>query len=227
MPKKTPQPAAAQGEPRPKLSRERVLAKALAIADHEGLQALTMRRLAQELHVEAMSLYYHFANKEQLLDGLIDLVFTEIELPSEGSWLSRIQARAISAHQALTRHRWALGLIDSRTSPGVATLQHHNAVLGCLRQNGFSVAAAAHAYSLLDSYIYGFTLQELNLPFTTSQNAEPAAQSIMAQVAAGEYPYLVEMATQHVLKPGYDYTQEFAIGLAVVLGGLEGLRDEA
>jgi hypothetical protein len=116
--------------------------------------------------------------------------------------------------------------MESRTSPGPATLRHHNAVLECLRENGFSVAAAAHAYSLLDSYIYGFVLQELNLPFNRFEEAGPAADSIMAEVAEGNYPYLVEMASEHVLKAGYDYGKEFDIGLELVLDGLERLRDE-
>ncbi len=214
-------------KPRPKLTRELVLGTALELADLEGLQALSMRRLAQALGVEAMSLYYHFANKDRLLDGLIDLVFAEIGLPTEGDWKGRIRARAVSTRGALARHRWALGLLDSRHSPGPANLSHHNAVLECFRLNGFSVAAAAHAYSLLDSYIYGYMLQELNLPFNTSEEAGPVADSIMAEVAAGEFPYLVEMAVEHVLKPGYDYKEEFEIGLSLVLEGIEKLRDEA
>ncbi|GIW34955.1 TetR/AcrR family transcriptional regulator [Meiothermus sp.] len=223
----TPKSAKSSGlktEPKAKLSRERVLQKALEIADQEGIQALTMRRLALELEVEAMSLYYHFANKDRLLDGMIDRVFAEIELPPAGEWRSRIRTRAHSARAALVRHRWALGLMESRTSPGPATLRHHNAVLECFRKNGFSVAAAAHAYSLLDSYVYGFVLQQLNLPFNTFEEAGPAAESIMAEVAAGEYPYLVEMASEHVFKPGYDYAEEFGIGLEIVLDGLERLR---
>jgi AcrR family transcriptional regulator len=227
MRRKIANPAAAKGDPRAKLSRERVLEKAMEIADREGIHAVTMRRLGQALGVEAMSLYYHFANKDRLLDGMIDLVFAEIELPPTGTWKSRVRARAISARQALARHRWALGLMESRTSPGPATLHHHNAVIECFRKNGFSVAGAAHAYSLLDSYIYGYALQELNLPFTTSNEAGPVAESIMAEVAAGEYPYLMEMASEHVLKPGYDYSKEFGIGLEIVLDGLEQLRDEA
>lgn len=227
MPKKTARSNEPNGDSRPKLSRELVLQKAVVIADQEGIQALTMRRLAQALGVEAMSLYYHFANKERLLDAMIDLVFAEIEMPAEGDWKSRIRARAHSARKALVRHRWALGLTDSRTSPGPANLHHHNAVIECLRTNGFSVAAAAHAYSLLDSYVYGYTMQQLNLPFTTSEEAGPAAESIMAEAAAGDFPYLVEMAVEYVLKPGYDYKEEFEIGLRLVLEGIETLRDDA
>jgi AcrR family transcriptional regulator len=227
MPKKTLKLPATTTEPRPKLTRELVLGKALELADLEGLQALSMRRLAQALGVEAMSLYHHLPNKERLLDGMIDRVFTEIELPPEGAWRDRIAARARSTRAALARHRWALGLLDSRHSPGPANLRHHNAVVECFRLNGFSVAAAAHAYSLLDSYTYGYMVQELNLPFNTSEEAGPVADSIMAEVAAGEFPYLIEMAVEYVLKPGYDYKEEFEIGLRLVLEGIEKLRDEA
>lgn len=226
MPQNNPKRSSAKPQPRARLSRERVLQKALEIADQKGFHALTMRRLAQELGVEAMSLYYHFANKDQLLDAMIDLVFAEIELPSRGTWKSRLRARAASARAVLVRHRWALGLMESRTSPGPATLHHHNAVLECLRTSGFTVAAAAHAYSLLDSYIYGFVLQELNLPFNRFEESSPAADSIMAEVAEGNYPYLVEIASEHVLKAGYDYSKEFDIGLEIVLDGLERLRDQ-
>ena len=211
-------------KPKNRLSRDIVVRKAIEIANHDGIHALSMRRLAKDLGVEAMSLYHHFPSKEALLDTMIDLVFTEIVLPPKGKWRDRLRARAISARAALVRHRWALGLMESRTSPGMVTLQHHDAMLGCLRRNGFSIAAAAHAYSLLDSYVYGFVLQQLNLPFNTFEESGEAAQSIMTAVAAGQYPYLVELATQHVLLPGYDYAKEFEIGLDVVLNGLEQLR---
>ena len=211
-------------KPKNRLSRDIVVRKAIEIANRDEIHALSMRRLAKDLGVEAMSLYHHFPSKEALLDTMIDLVFTEIVLPPKGKWRDRLRARAISARAALVRHRWALGLMESRTSPGMVTLQHHDAMLGCLRRNGFSIAAAAHAYSLLDSYVYGFVLQQLNLPFNTFEESGEAAQSIMTAVAAGQYPYLVELATQHVLLPGYDYAKEFEIGLDVVLNGLEQLR---
>ena len=211
-------------KPKTRLSRDIVVRKAVEIANRDGIHALSMRRLAKDLGVEAMSLYHHFSSKEALLDAMIDVVFTEIVLPPKGKWRDRLRARATSARAALVRHRWALGLMESRTSPGVATLQHHDGVLGCLRQNGFSIPAAAHAYSLLDSYVYGFVLQQLNLPFNTFEESGEAAQNIMAAVAAGQYPHLVELATQHVLLPGYDYAEEFEIGLEVVLNGLEQLH---
>ncbi|MGA7204762.1 MAG: TetR/AcrR family transcriptional regulator [Specibacter sp.] len=203
------------------LSRERVLETAVAIADESGLATLTMRSLAQALGVKPMSLYYYVANKGEILDAIIDMVFSEIELPSPGNaWQPEMRLRANSIRQVLRRHPWAIGLLESRTSPGSATLRHHNATLGVLRHAGFSVALTAHAYALLDSYIYGFALQEAALPFTGADTAAEITAPIVELFSAGEYPYMVEIATEHVLKPGYDFGDEFEIGLNVILDAL-------
>ena len=200
------------------LSRDQVLQAAVALADEGGVGALSMRRLGQVLGVEAMSLYNHVAGKGDLLDGMIDVVFGEIGLPpAVGGWKSAMRARALSARAVLGRHRWAIGLMESRKTPGRATLRHHDAVLGCLRGAGFSIELTAHAYSLLDSYIYGFALQEASLPFSSPQGAH----EIAAQMPAGEYPYLAELATAHILQPGYQYGSEFEIGLDLILDALE------
>ena len=204
------------------LNRERVLRAALALADEGGLEALTMRKLGQALGVEAMSLYNHVAGKEEVLDGLVDIVFGEIELPCDGSdWRTAMRRRAISAREALARHRWAIGLMESRMNPGSANLRHHDSVLRCLRDAGFSVAQAAHAYSALDSYIYGFALQQANLPFDTGEEAAKVADTILGQSVADAYPYLAEIAVEHVMKPGYSYAAEFEFGLDLLLDGLE------
>ena len=204
------------------LSRDRVLAAAVALADAAGIEALTMRRLGQELSVEAMSLYRHVANKNDLLDGMVDVVFREIELPSGGSdWRTAMRQRAISVRTALTRHPWATPLMQSRSTPGPATLRHHDAVIGSLRSAGFPIALVAHAFSALDSYIYGFALQQRSLPFDTEKETAELATAIMAQLPAGEYPHLVELTVEHVLQPGYDYGEEFALGLDLILDGLE------
>jgi AcrR family transcriptional regulator len=209
-------------EPRLPLTRERVLAAAVALADRGGIGSLSMRKLAQELGVEAMSLYHHVANKDDILDGLVDVVFGEIDLPSgDEGWKAAMRRRAISAREALRRHPWATGLMDSRPTPGAANLRHHDAVLGVLRGAGFSLELAAHAYSLLDSYIYGFALQEASLPFHTSEEAAQVAQAIMAEFPASEYPHLTEIAVDHVLQPGYDYGDEYLFGLDLILDGLE------
>jgi AcrR family transcriptional regulator len=214
--------------PRTPLTRQRVLRAAVALADRGGVGALSMRKLAQELGVEAMSLYHHVANKDDILDGIVDVVFAEIELPTgEAGWRAAMRRRAISAREALRRHPWATGLMESRSTPGPANIRHHDAVLGVLRNAGFSIELAAHAYSLLDSYIYGFALQEASLPFHTPEETAEVAQTIMAEFPADEYPYLAEIATDYVLQPGYDYGNEFLYGLDLILDGLARARDAA
>ena len=179
------------------LSSARVLQAAVALADEAGLQAFSMRGLAQELGVVPMALYKHVANKEELLDGMVDIVFSEIELPSEDlDWRTAMRRRAISTREALKRHSWAIGMMESR-NPGPANLRNHNAVMGCLRKAGFSFKMAIHAYSLQDAYIYGFALQEKDLAFETPDSAAEAAQRRAQTIGAlDDYPYLVEIATQ-------------------------------
>jgi AcrR family transcriptional regulator len=182
-----------------------------------------MRKLGQELGVEAMALYYHFANREAIVDGLIDLVFGEVSVPPGlGDWKAEMRERAISLRDALLRHRWAIGLMESRRNPGPANLRHHDAVIGSLRAGGMDIAMAAHVYSLLDAYVYGFALTKMNLPFDTG-GAEIAevAQTMLAPFPVGEYPNLVEFITEHALKPGYDFGNEFEYGLDVILDALD------
>ncbi|WP_027502193.1 TetR/AcrR family transcriptional regulator [Rhodococcus sp. UNC363MFTsu5.1] len=212
--------------PRPSLSRDRVLEAAIRVADRGGVEAITMRRVAQELGVEAMSLYHHVPNKDAILDGVVDAVFAAIELPDTGcdDWRDAIRARARSARTVLSRHSWALGLMDSRRNPGPATLRHHDAVLGVLREAGFPLPMAAHAVSLVDSYIGGFVLQEANLPVTTPHDVVEVAGSILEQLPAAELPYLTEMIVDHALQPGYDHTSEFGYGLDLILDALEARR---
>jgi AcrR family transcriptional regulator len=209
-------------ERRTPLSRQRVLRAAVDLADNGGVESLSMRKLAQELGVEAMSLYRHVRNKGDIVDGMVDLVFGEIGLPPRGvAWKAAMRQRAISAREVLARHPWAIGLMESRSTPGPATLQHHDAVIGCLREAGFSIAMAAHAYSVLDSYIYGFALQQASLPFKTSEEVVEVTDGIRGQFPAEAYPHLTEMAIRHVLQPGYDYADEFEFGLDLILDGLE------
>ncbi|WTW97937.1 TetR/AcrR family transcriptional regulator [Streptomycetaceae bacterium NBC_01309] len=219
---KGPRKAAA----RTPLSRERVIRTAMEVADEKGSAALTMRAIAQPLGVEAMSLYHHVAGREDILDGMVDAVFAEIDLPPRDTdWKGAMWHRTVSARTALRRHPWAVGLMDSRTRPGPMTLRHHDAVLGALRAAGFSVPMAAHAFSLIDSYLYGFVLQELSLPFSGSAELEEVAGAILSDMPADAYPHLTELATEHALKPGYDYADEFAFGLTLILDALH--PDEA
>jgi AcrR family transcriptional regulator len=207
------------------LTQDRVLDAALKLADAGGIDGLSMRKLGQALGVEAMALYYHFANKERVVDGIVDLVFAEIELPQAGAdWKAAMRGRAISVRDALARHRWAIGLMESRTHPGPANLRHHDAVIGCLRAAGFDMAAAATAYSLLDAYIYGFALTKMNLPFDTTTDIAEMAESMLEPFPAGEYPNLAAFITEHAMKPGYDFADEFDVGLDVILDGLERMQ---
>ena len=207
------------------LSRERVLRAALALADKGGIESLTMRKLGQELGVEAMSLYNHVANKDDILDGIVDLVFSEIALPSgPRDWKTEMRKRAISAHAALLRHPWATSLMQSRTKP-----RHRDAAtprLGArsLRGAGFTLVMAAHAVSVIDGYVYGFALQQINIPLQSTEQVAEVGENILRQLA-GEYPHLAEMITEHAMKPGYDYGDEFEFGLDLILDGLETLRD--
>ena len=215
-------------KPRAPLSRERVMRAAVALADKGGIESLTMRRLGQELRVEAMSLYNHVANKEDIVDGIVDLVFGEIDVPSDGAgWKTAMRQRAISAREVLLRHPWATSLMQSRTKPGPATLRHNDSVLGSLRAAGFTVEMAAHAFSVMDGYIYGFALQQMNLPSHSSEEATQLAEGILRKLPANEYPHLAEMITEHAMNPGYDYADEFEFGLDLILDGLERVREPA
>jgi AcrR family transcriptional regulator len=208
------------------LTRERVLAAALKLADQGGLEGLSMRKLGQALGVEAMALYYHFANKERVLDGIVDLVFGEIDLPTTGEdWKVAMRRRAISVRDALLRHRWAIGLMESRTNPGPANLRHHDAVIGNLRAAGFDMAQVATAYSLLDSYIYGYAMTKMNLPFEDTSDIVELSETMLAPFPAGEYQNLADFITEYAMQPGYDYANEFEYGLDVILDGLERVRD--
>jgi AcrR family transcriptional regulator len=216
------EPVPPTGAARPRLSRDRVLRAALSVADSGGLASLTIRSLAQELGVKPMSVYYHVANKDEILAALVDIVFDEILLPVPGgNWRSEMRKRAHSAREVLARHRWAIGLLESRSNPGPANLRHHDTVIATLRAAGFSAEMTAHAYALLDSYIYGFALQEASLPFKGPESAADVAGPIVQRMAEGEYPHLLQMATSYYLQPGYDFADEFGFGLELVLDGLD------
>jgi AcrR family transcriptional regulator len=208
------------------LTRQRVLEGAMAVADAGGLTGLTIRSLAAELGVKPMAVYHHVANKEEILDGIVDLVFEAIELPdAEGEWRAELHRAASSARAVLREHPWAVVLLESRTNPGPATLRHHDAILGTFRGAGLSVADAAHAYAVLDAFVYGFALQEASLPFDDAAEVPAVAGPIVERMAEGDYPHLVELATEHVLKPGYDFGLEFDFGLDLVLDGIARLLD--
>jgi AcrR family transcriptional regulator len=213
-------------ETREPLSRERVLRAAMALADESGVESLSMRKLAKELGVEAMSLYNHVANKDDILDGLVDMVFAEIDPPStEVEWRDAMRRRFRSTREALRRHPWAIGLMEARSKPGPSNIEFHEAVLKCLRDAGFSVAMTARASSALDAFVYGFALQERALPdFDTPGVGAAVAERMLRLVPDGAYPYSVEMVGGHIASDGYSLTAEFEFGLDLILDGLESLR---
>jgi AcrR family transcriptional regulator len=189
-----------------------------------------MRRLADELGAGAMSLYHYVPNKEELIDGMIGLVFEEIEPPSlDVDWKTALRRRALSTREALNRHRWAVGLMEGRAKVEPASIRLHNAVLGCLREAGFSIEMTVQAYSVQDAYIYGFALQEKALPFDSAEEsaAVAEAQRLQLEALAAEFPYLAEVVAGHVAEVGYDFSEAFEYGLDLILDGLERRRDAA
>lgn len=210
------------------LNKQRVVAEAISLADREGVDGLSMRRLAGVLGAGAMSLYHYVASKDELLDAMIDVVFEEIELPPEDTdWRSAMRRRAVCARQVLARHPWAISLMESRTSPGPANLRHHEAVIACLRKAGFPVLMATHANWLLDSYVYGFALQAASLPFDTADELADMAEDVyLPQLPSDEFPYLNESAAA-LVDAGFDPAEQFTFGLDLILAALEPLRDSA
>jgi len=200
------------------LSRDQVLQAALTLADEAGVEALSMRKLAKTLGVEAMSLYGHVKHKEDLLDGLVDLVWAEIEYP-EGDWRESMRERAWSTRAALRRHRWAIGLMEARSNPGPNNIREHEKMLRCLRRGGFSVAHTARASSILDAYAYGWALQERALP--DELNAEVAER--MLRFEDPTVPYTAQMLREHIATGGYDFEAEFTFGLELILNGIASL----
>lgn len=212
---------------RTRLTREVIVRTAVALADKGGSVGLSMRLLAQELGTAPMSLYRHVANKEALVDGMVDVVFTEMYRPAiGGDWKSELKRRGLSAREALRRHPWAVGLMETRINPGPASAAHHDATMGCLREAGFPFRDAVHAYNLLDSYTYGFLLQEQTIPFETPEESV----EVVAVTVGGrpeEYPYLAEIASEFATSGGYDYDEEFEFGLGFILDGLERFKKDA
>ncbi len=207
------------------VTREAALKAAVRIADTGGLEELSMRRLARELGCEAMSLYHHFAHKDAILDGMVEHVFEQFDAPRSGAqWRPALRERMRSMRRALLRHPWAVRLLDSRTTPLLVTLAHHDAVLGVLRAAGFSVQLSAVAYALLDSFVYGFVVTELSLPFRTSAEARRLAKSMLAQADTEQFPHLREFTEAHVLRPGYSFAAEFDRALELVLDALDARR---
>ena len=206
------------------MTKERVLTGALELADQIGIADLTIRRLAEALDTKPMTIYHHVPSKDEILDGLVDLVFAEIELPDPDlDWKPAVRARCVSARDVLGRHPWAVPLMESRRSPGPATLGHHDAVVACLRR-GLSVTMTAHAYALLDAFVYGFAIQEGSLPAPGDDMAD-VADEIIDDHFAETFPALHAFTMEHVMQPGYDFGAEFDFGLDLILDGLDANAD--
>ena len=205
------------------VSRERAIRVAVTLADSTGIESLSMRKLATELGIEAMSLYYHVKSKDDILDGMLDVVYSEFSTPRAGDeWRTAMQERAESMRSVLAQHHWAIS-IKARTSPGPETLGHLDSVIGCLRAAGFSMPLTGHAMSILDSYVHGFAQQEASLPLDPSGDIGGATKDIMApreQMMAQAFPNLADMAVSLILQPGYAYGHEFDFGLKLILDGI-------
>lgn len=206
--------------PRTRLNRSRVIQAAIGLVDEDGMEALTMRALAEALGVKAMSLYNHVQNKDDLVDGMVDVIYREIALPGETDWKTAMRDRAISARQVLTRHPWAIALMESRTTPGPANLHHHDTVLAVLRDAGFSIQDATFAYSVIDSYIYGFALQQASLPFGTPTELAAMSEAIVALMPPDQYPRMRQAAVE-LPASGYHFAAQFETGLDLIIDGLE------
>lgn len=207
------------------LSRERVLLGAVALADEIGVEPLTMRRLADAVGSKPMTLYSYVENKDDVLDGMVDVVFGEIDPPPHDlPWRAALRHRCVSAREVLRRHPWAVPLMESRTSPGPRSLHHHDAVLGCLRDGGLPTPVVAHAYAIVDAFVYGFAVQEASLPGGgVGEEWDDVTADISSQLPVDDFPHLAAFTAEHVLQPGYDFGDSFEVGLDLVLDGIERL----
>jgi AcrR family transcriptional regulator len=208
------------------LDRDVIVQAATAVADADGIGAVTMRSVAAALGFKPMALYRYTTGKDDLLDGMVDEVLEQIARPEPGGeWRTELRRRAVSAREVLGRHPWALGLMESRVSPGLVALRHHDAVLGLLRSAGFSLGAAARAYTVVDAYVYGFVLQESSVPAAAGEREQMVAAFAPGTGLADELPHLAALARGHVGRPGYRFGAEFEPGLDAVLDAVAALGD--
>ena len=210
-----------------RLTAELVIQGAVALADEIGMAAFTIRKLAEAIDAKPMTIYHHVPNKEAIIDGMVDQVFSEIDLPPEDlGWREAILVRSHSMREVLARHPWASPLMESRTTPGMATLRHHDAVLGCFRRAGFSFELTGHAYAVIDAFLYGFALQEASLPATGGDEMTELATEMADRMPADLFPHLTEFTVGHILQPGYDFGNEFDFSINLILDGLERAAEE-
>ncbi len=204
------------------LTRGRIVKAAVKLADASGVDSVTIRKLADSLNAKPMAIYHHLSNKEMIVDCMVDSVFGEIALPkTDVHWKRAMYERSASARAVLAEHSWAVPLMESRRNPGPETLRQHDAVIGCLRKGGLSIEMTAHAYALIDAYVYGFVIQEASLPATTGPEMAELAESMIEAAPMDDYPHLMEFASEHVMQPDYDFGREFEFGLNLILSSLE------
>ena len=207
--------------PKVQMSRKRVISAAVELADQIGIDPLTIRKLAEEIGVGPMTIYHYVDNKEDIIDGMVDTVFAEIDLPPEDlEWDEAIRVRCRSARDVLASHPWAAPLMESRLNPGPATLGHHDAVIGCLRRTGMDWSLLALAYASIDAYVYGFALQEAGLPFSTEEEMAEVATVMVDNFPSEAFPNLAAFTFDHVLQSGYSFAAQFDAGLDLILEGL-------
>lgn len=206
--------------PRDTLDRERVLSAAFDRAESSGLNSLTIRALAADLGVRPMAIYHYVASKDELVDALVDRVFDQVYSPAAGDWRGELHRRSTSLREVLNRHPWALPFVETRAQPGLATLAHHNAVIEALRSSGFSLMATAHAYAMLDAFVFGFVLQEAMLASAGISDPDP----LVASMGLARFPRILELASLYMTVPGHEFGASFEVGLAIVLDGIERLR---
>ena len=207
-------------ERRPTLTVDTVVSAAVTIADESGLDRLTMRGLSAALGVEAASLYHHVRGKDELLAAMVDAVFAEVGPPAGDDWRAAMRARCQRLRAALMHHPWAVGVLESGTTPGPAALRHHDAVVGCLTGGGLPMAVVGRAYVLLDSYVYGFVIQERALPADGAAQTEEVARAMLEALPADTYPHLAAFTAGYVLRPGFHIGSEFEVGLDMLLDGV-------
>lgn len=207
--------------PKKPLTREMILKRAMKMADQQGLEKLSMRKLAGKLGVEAMSLYNHVKNKDDILDGIVDLIFLEVEWPMEVDWKEAMRERSLSIRQVIKKHPWAIHILESRPNPGPITLGYHDRVIKCLRQANFSLRLTSHAFSTLDAFTFGFVMQEQALPFETEDELKIVADEILNSFPKQMFPNLFELTSEYILQTGYSYANEFLFGLELVIDGLD------
>ena len=207
---------------RARLSRPVLIATGVAIADRDGLEALTIRALANELGSKPMSIYRHVDSKEDLLDGMVDLVIAEMEAAdADPDWKAAILRRCRSARAALIRHPWAIPLLESRRNPGPELLRHHEATLAALARGGLSLESMARAYALIDSVVYGFAIQEVNLDVRGREQTSEVSEEVAFELDPGEFPHLMRFAAEHAMRPDYSFGEAFDPGVLMLLDAIE------